>query len=339
MTIYDPAEGVAPRVLVTGATGAIGSAVCRELVQHGYRVLGLVRNEEATQRLPYAVVPILGDIREPRRWEPAIAGVDLVIHLAFPAETGAAMRERADAERESEQLASILDRLCAVVRRHRKRMIHTFGALVYEPAPNGVVSESSPISEGRGFGIRHRKTFPVFARHRKRGLKAISVDPAFVYGPGGWFEHGVLEPMSRGKSSFIGDGTQTMHYIAASDAAVGYRLAIEHGLDGEDYLLADDRPSTIGEFTRLVAREVGAPPPVSIPEEDAVAALGAWTVEAYTLCPKVDSTLARERLGWTPQYRTIEEGVPEVVRAWKRSRNVPEFASGIGAIRREPSSV
>ena len=336
MTIYDPAEGLAPRVLVTGATGAIGSAVGRDLVQHGYRVFGLVRSEDAADRLPYAVVPVLGDIREPRGWAPAVAGVDLVIHLAFPSpHAGGETRERAEAEREADDLAAILDRLCAVVRRNRKRLIHTFGALLYEPGPDGVVSESSPISSGRGFGIRHRKTYPVLARHRKRGLKAISVNPAFVYGPGGWFEHGVLEPMSRGKSTFIGDGTQTMHYIEASDAAAGYRLAIEHGLEGDDYLLADDRPSTIGEFTRLVARELGAPPPVSIPEEEAVAALGAWKVEAYTFCPKVDSTRARERLGWTPRYRTIEEGVPEVVRAWKRARNVPEFASGIGAIRRE----
>ena len=101
----------------------------------------------------------------------------------------------------------------------------------------------------------------------------MSVNPAFVYGRGGWFENGVLRPMSRGESTMIGDGSQTMHYIEASDAASGYRLAIENGLAGDDYLLADDHPTTQGEFLSLVAREMGAPPPQPIPEEDLIPVL------------------------------------------------------------------
>jgi nucleoside-diphosphate-sugar epimerase len=319
---YDPAEDYATAVLVTGATGAIGRAVCRELVTHGYRVLGLVRNAEAKARLEYGVVAVVGDIRDPAPWESAIERSDVVVHLAVPADLGQGKQEREDAERDADELAAILDHLCTYVRRHKKRLVNTFGSLLYEPGPDGWVRESSPISSGRGFGIRHRKTYPVFARHRKKGLRAVSVNPTFVYGAGGWFEHGVLEPMSRRQSTFVGDGTQTMHYIAASDAAAGYRLAIEKGLDGDDYLLADDRPSTLGEFTRLVAREMGAPEPVSVPEEVLIPILGAWKVEAYTFCPKVDSTKAREVLGWTPVFRTIEVGVPVVVREWKRSRTV-----------------
>jgi nucleoside-diphosphate-sugar epimerase len=318
--MYDPAGAVSKAVLVTGATGSIGRAVCRELVTHGYRVLGLARNDDARTRLPYGVIPVSGDIRSPERWESAIRRADVVVHLAFPTPAAPGPRERADAEREAADLAGILDGLCAPVRRHRKRLIHTFSAFLYEPGADGWVSESSPLTSGRGFGIRHRATYPVLAEHRRRGLDAFSVSPTFVYGAGGWFERTVLEPMSRGQSRYIGDGSRTMHGVAASDAASGYRLAIERGIPGDDYLLADDRPSTIEEFTRLVAREMGAPPPVSIPEEEALPLLGAWGVEAATFCPKVDSTRARERLGWAPRYRTVEEGVPAVVREWRRAR-------------------
>jgi nucleoside-diphosphate-sugar epimerase len=333
--MYDPAQCYATAVLVTGATGGIGRAVCRELVTHGYRVLGLARDDDAKARLPYAVVPILGDVREPERWISGIRRADVVIHLALPAEFGSGKKERSDAEREADEMASILERLGTHVRREKKRMIHTFGALMYEPNRDGWVTEASPISSGRGYGIRHRTAYPVLARLRKKGLQAISVNPAFVYGPGGWFERSMIEPMSRGESTFIGDGTQTMHYIEAMDAAAGYRLAIENGLQGDDYLLADDRPSTLGDFTRLVAREMGAPEPRPVPEEDLIPVLGAWAVEAYTFCPKVDSTRARERLGWTPRFRTVEEGVLAVVRAWKRRRLAPAFESGIGAVPRQ----
>ena len=308
-----------PTVLVTGGTGAIGRAVCRELVVHGYLVLGLVRNMEAKERLPYAVIPALGDIRAPASWEHAIEQSDVVVHLALPSDESPGPKERPHAEREARVFAEILDRLCEFCRRHKKLLVHTFGALLYEPDPDGWVRESSDITHGRGFGVRHRFTYPVLERHRKRGLRAISVNPAFVYGRGGWFENGVLRPMSRGESTMIGDGSQTMHYIEASDAASGYRLAIENGLSGDDYLLADDRPTTLGEFMGLVAREMGAPPPQPIPEEDVIPVLGAWTVEAYTYCPKVDSSKARVRLGWAPRYPTIEDGVPVVVREFRRA--------------------
>ena len=318
--MYDPSGEYAASALVLGPTGAIGRAVSRELVVNGYRVYGLTRNADAKARLPYAVVGVMGDIRSPERWENVIERVDVVINCSAPAALVAGPMDRAAAQREAEALAEILDRLCTTMRHAKKRLVHTFGALLYEPDAQGWVRENYAISSGHGYGIRHRVAYPVFTGHRKKGLKAIGIAPAFVYGRGGWFEQGVLEPMAEGKSSFIGDGTQTMHYITASDAAAGYRLAIERGLEGEDYLLGDERPVTLGDFTRLVAKEMGAPPPIGVPEEELAPVIGEWAVEAYTVCPKVDSTKAREQLGWTPRFRTIEEGVPVVVREYKRAR-------------------
>lgn len=317
--MYDPSREYTTSVLILGVTGAIGRAVARDLIVNGYRVYGLTRDVESRDRLPYGVVGVVGDIRSPEKWETAIERTQVVVNCAFPRDLSTKAMSYEDAEREAAELAEILDRLCAIVRKRKRRLVHTFGALLYEPDANGWVRETSAIAEGRGYGVRHRRTYPVFERHRKRGLKAMSVNPGFVYGRGGWFEHGLLEPLARGQAVVIGDGRQTMHYVAATDAASGYRLAIEHGLDGEDYLLADDRPSTLGEFTRLVARELGVPEPPSVAEEDLVAQLGPWNLDAYTFCPKIDSTKARERLGWTPRYPTIEEGVPAVIRDYKRA--------------------
>jgi nucleoside-diphosphate-sugar epimerase len=318
--MYDPSSEYATSVLVLGATGAIGRATARDLVVNGYRVYGLIRNEAARARLPYAVVGVIGDIRAPEKWETAIERTQVVVNCAFPGDLGQGPETHEQAERDAEELARILDRLCDAMRRWKRRYVHTFGALLYEPDAKGWVRENSAIASGRGYGIRHKHTWPVFARQRKKGLKAMSVNPGFVYGRGGWFEGGMLEPMSRGERvTLIGEGHQTMHYVAASDAGSGYRLALQHGLDGDDFLLADDRPTTLGEFTRLVAREMGAPEPKPVPEEDLIPMIGAWNVEAYTFCPKIDSTKARERLGWTPRYPTIDVGVPVVVREYKRA--------------------
>ena len=318
--MYDPSSGYATSVLVTGVTGAVGRAVARELIVSGFRVYGLIRGTDARDRVTYGVVPVIGDIRDPERWDVAIERTQIVVNCAFPSDLGGPRLTHQDAEREAKELAAILDRLCDAVRRRKRRLVQTFSAMVFEPDASGWVRETSAISSGRGYGLRQRAIYPVLERHRKKGLKAMAVAPGFVYGRGGWFEHGLLEPMSRGRAVLIGDGQQTMHYVAAKDVAKGFRLAIEHGLDGEDYLLADDKPTTLGAFTSLVARELGVPEPTPIPEEDLIPELGAWNVEALTYCPKIDSTKAREHLGWAPDSPTIDEGIPPVVREWKRAQ-------------------
>jgi len=248
--LYDPVAGHAPAALVTGPTGAIGRVVCRELVQNGYRVLGIVRSSDQSARLPYAVVPIQGDIRDPSRWDAAITRADVVIHAAIPpAPKGP--KDRAYAVREAEELAAILGGIATAVRKKKKRLIVTSSALVFEPNKDGWVTESSGYSEGKGYGIRQRRIYRTVQEQRKKGLKAIVMCPAYVYGPGGWFEKSLLEPMSRGESRMVGEGNQTMHYVEGSDVGRAYRLAIEHGVDGDDYLIGDDRPSTHGAFTRL----------------------------------------------------------------------------------------
>jgi nucleoside-diphosphate-sugar epimerase len=65
---------------------------------------------------------------------------------------------------------------------------------------------------------------------------------------------------------------------------------------------------------------MGAPEPAEVPVEVLAHALGEWAVEAYTFCPKVDTAKAKQHLGWAPRFRTIEEGIPIVVRDYRRSR-------------------
>src|SRR5512143_2135593 len=109
--MYDPTHEYSHNILVTGATGAIGSAVCRDLTVNGYRVHGLVRDDIARAKLPYAVIAVHGDIRKPEAWENAIRKVDAVIHLALPREYSAGKLEREDAEKQAHAMAEALEKL------------------------------------------------------------------------------------------------------------------------------------------------------------------------------------------------------------------------------------
>jgi uncharacterized protein YbjT (DUF2867 family) len=68
------------KILVTGATGFIGAAIARRLVEHSHTVLGLARSESAAARVKSAgLTPIRGDFAEPATLAGAVSQVDVII--------------------------------------------------------------------------------------------------------------------------------------------------------------------------------------------------------------------------------------------------------------------
>ncbi len=71
------------RILVTGANGFVGSALCRALREDGLSVRGAVRSVDKTGLLPEGIEPfIIGEISPETGWKGALDGVEAVIHLA-----------------------------------------------------------------------------------------------------------------------------------------------------------------------------------------------------------------------------------------------------------------
>nr|MDP9276754.1 SDR family NAD(P)-dependent oxidoreductase [Actinomycetota bacterium] len=69
------------RFLVTGATGKVGNAVARRLVERGEEVVALVRDPAAAHKaLPAEVKLVPGDVTEPQTIQPAVEGVDGVFN-------------------------------------------------------------------------------------------------------------------------------------------------------------------------------------------------------------------------------------------------------------------
>jgi len=78
----DQAEGSGRRVLVTGANGFIGRALCADLSSRGYRVLAAVRKKTDVDQPAAVQHVVIGDIDEHTDWTAALSGVDCVVHLA-----------------------------------------------------------------------------------------------------------------------------------------------------------------------------------------------------------------------------------------------------------------
>jgi nucleoside-diphosphate-sugar epimerase len=71
------------KVLISGATGYIGSRVATKLLDRGDKVIGLVRNTDRAAHLPKGSEPLIGTLQS-SDWLGALGGVDAVVHAAFP---------------------------------------------------------------------------------------------------------------------------------------------------------------------------------------------------------------------------------------------------------------
>src|SRR5690349_16377814 len=87
-------DGQVMRILLTGATGYIGSVVCDALVRAGHDVTALVRNPAKARRLAQSVQLLHADLAEPGAYRDRIAGFDAYVHTAIDTSARAAEVDR-----------------------------------------------------------------------------------------------------------------------------------------------------------------------------------------------------------------------------------------------------
>ena len=161
-------------VLITGATGFIGGRLAEILLEPGVKVRCLVRNfGHATQiaRIKPEIVP--ADLTNAAQIDKAIEGVDYVIHCAHD------MRSR---PQNMTGLQNIVD---ACLKHKVRRLVYVSTFSVYEPFPDGIVSEETRDGDRNWMYVRSKLEMEeyVLKAVRERNLPASIVQPTIVYGP------------------------------------------------------------------------------------------------------------------------------------------------------------
>jgi len=273
-------------VLVTGASGFVGSAVARKLVERGYAVRALVRATSPRFHLEGLPIEFVeGDLRRAETVRPALVGVRHVFHVAAD--------YRLWARDPNEILANNLDGTRIVMEEalHAgvERVVYTSSVATLAVRTDGTsVDETFPLDEAKAIGAYKRSKVAaerlverMIAEHR---LPAVIVNPSTPIGPRDVKPTPtgrIIVEAARGRMpAFVDTGMNLVH---VDDVADGHLAALDRGKIGERYVLGGHNVSLaqmLGAIATLLGRR---PPRVRIPRGAIVPlALAAETVARFT---------------------------------------------------------
>ena len=169
------------RVLVTGANGFVGSALCRRLVEAGHSVVGAVRRRGFDSGVEYRVI---GDIGGNPSWDEVLAGVDVAIHLAALVHQMGEAPPLAEYRRLNVGGTAQLANAC--VRHGVSRMVFLSSIKVNgECTPTGPFTEADEPAPLDAYGISKLEAEQALtAIANQGGMQTVVVRPPLVYGPG-----------------------------------------------------------------------------------------------------------------------------------------------------------
>jgi dihydroflavonol-4-reductase len=240
------------RILITGATGFVGRAVARELVERGHTLISFVRRTSRTEPISNYVTQITkGDITDPLAVVRAADGADAIVHLAADLSHWSRRRERI-------YRTNVYG--TRVVAEAAKTAGVPFLLHVSSVAAVGYSEDGVPIDEAAPNNLRplnllyheSKRMSEVEALDARRyGVKVAIVNPAIVYGPrdlSHTFGHAMLE-IAGGRVP--GHPTGGLSVVDVDDVAAGIAAAVKRARDGERYILAGENL----RYSELFARQ------------------------------------------------------------------------------------
>jgi dihydroflavonol-4-reductase len=242
------------KVLVTGGTGFAGYHLCRRLVEDGHRVVALARQPAAAGDLAKTGVEIAGgDLSDPESLKRALAGVEMVYHLAAVFRRGDLSAARMH-QINAQGTWNLLDAA------HRsgtvRRFVHCSTVGVHGDTGRRPADEEAPLRPGDAYQ-RSKLEGELAARaYGQDGRLAVVIfRPGGIYGPRDRRFLKLFRAISRGRFVMLGSGEVLYQMIYIDDLVDGILLCgTRDEALGRTYILTGERPVTLNHLIAVIAR-------------------------------------------------------------------------------------
>ena len=312
MVSHSP-EGRARTALITGSGGFVGPHLARELLAHGWRVVG-VDHAERPADLPAEVDHRRLDLLDPEAVA-TLPRADAVVHLAGLSSVPESFREPQRYLAVNTGLVTTLGE--ELLRRGDpvRWLVVSTGALYDARAPQPL-DEDAPLACASPYAVSKAATELQVDYYVRRGLDAVVVRPFNHIGPGqrpGFLlpdlVRGLLDAHATGEPMRVGDLTTARDYTDVRDVCRAYRLLLEAPALPTDRVrrvnVASGRPTTGRRLLELAAQAAGVPVPAVVVDPDRLRPTDAATIAG-------DASALHAATGWEPVV-PLERTVADVV--------------------------
>ncbi len=279
------------RVFLTGATGWVGSAIVRELLDAGHEVLGLARNDAGADTLARSGVEVhRGELTDLGSLAAGAGACEGVIHTAF-------IHDFSQYQANVETDRRAVEAMAGVLEGSGKPLVIASGTMMVAHA-RPATEQDAPVS----FDVPRAAAEAMVLAASSRGVRGSVVRlPPTVHGAG---DHGFvprLIDLARGKgaAAYVGDGANRWPAVRRLDAARLFRLALESAEPGSRlHAVAEE-----GVPMRAIAEAIGAGLglPVRALTEDEAPAHFDFLARLIAIDNPASSALTRGALGWRPR--------------------------------------
>src|SRR3984957_2251771 len=253
-------------ILVTGASGFLGSALAAALRASGHAIRVLARPSSPRTNLNAADVVCEGDLRDRASLAAALKGVRYLFHAAADYRLWA--RDPEEIRRSNVEGTRLImeEALSAGV----ERIVYTSSVATLKLTDGVVSTEDNPLADGEGIGAYKRSKVAaerlVEAMIQRDGLPAVIVNPSTPIGPRDVRPTPtgriIVEAASGRMPAFVDTGLNLAH---VDDVALGHLDALDRGRIGERYILGGENvylADMLADISRLVGRR---PPTLKLP--------------------------------------------------------------------------
>jgi nucleoside-diphosphate-sugar epimerase len=311
------------KVLVAGATGAMGKQLLPRLAADGHEVVGITRSEAKLDLLhELGATGVVADVLDPDQVARAVAETEpeVIIHQLTALNRPFDVRHFDRTFEETNRLRTeATDHLLAAGRAAGvKRFIaQSYAGWPFARTGGPVKSEDDPLDPSIPDGMR--QSFDAI-RYLERAVTSAGWTEGIVLRYGGFYGPGTslsreggeqVKQIRERKFPVVGDGGGIWSFVHIEDAADATAAAVTRGRPGI-YNIVDDDPAPVAEWLPAAASAVGAKPPRHVPRWLGRLVAGEVGVVIMTDVRGASNEKAKRELGWAPGHPSWREGFAEV---------------------------